>query len=56
MGWKGGEFGVYVSKIEASAKFMGMGDAMDPVMMANCLTKSEFTLIETKNLTNVTLL
>ena len=31
-------FGVYVSKIEAYAEFMGVRDVLDPVMMANCAT------------------
>ena len=39
---KSESFGVYVSKIEAYAEFMGVGDALDPVLMANCPTKSEF--------------
>jgi hypothetical protein len=45
-------FGVYVSKIEAYAVFMGVGDALDPVMMANCPTKSEFALLDVTNPTN----
>lgn len=43
---------VYVSKIEAYAKFMGIEDALDPVMMENCLTKSKFESIDITNPTN----
>ena len=32
---KAESFGVYVSKIEAYAKFMGFGDALDPELMAD---------------------
>ncbi len=46
---------MYVSKIEAYAKFLGIGDALDPVMMANCPTKLEFTLIDLTNPVNVPL-
>jgi hypothetical protein len=35
---KAESFGVYVSRIKAYAKFMDVGDALDPVLMANCLT------------------
>ena len=42
---KAESFGVYVSKIEAYAKFMGVGDAMDPVLMVNCPTRIEFAEI-----------
>jgi hypothetical protein len=42
---KAESFGVYVSKIEAYAEFMGVGDALDPVLMANCPTKSEFAVM-----------
>ena len=52
---KAESFGVYISKIKAYAKFMGIGDALDPVMMANCPTKSEFTIINVTNPTNVPL-
>jgi len=31
-------FRVYVSKIEAYAKFIGVGDALDPILMVNCPT------------------
>ena len=31
-------FDVYISKIKAYAKFMGIEDALDPVLMANCPT------------------
>ena len=43
---KSESFGVYVSKIEAYAEFMGVGDALDPVLMANCPTKSEFAALD----------
>ena len=43
---KGESFGVYVRKIEAYAKFLGIGDALDPVLMANCPTRSEFAVID----------
>ena len=46
---KAENFGVYVSKIEAYAEFMGVGDALDPKMMANCPTKSEFAAIDQSN-------
>jgi hypothetical protein len=45
-------FGVYICKIEAYAEFMGVGDAMDPMLMVNCLTKSEFSTLEVMNPTN----
>ena len=52
---KAKNFGVYVSKIEEYAKFMGIGDALDPLMMANCLTISEFVVIDITNHTNMPL-
>jgi hypothetical protein len=52
---KAESFGVYVSKIEAYAEFMGVGDALDPILMANCPTKSEFTAIDVTNPTNMPL-
>ena len=52
---KAENFGVYVSKIEAYAEFMGVGDALDPVMMANCPTKSEFAVIDQTNPANTPL-
>jgi hypothetical protein len=48
-------FNVYVSKIEAYAKFMGVGDTLDPVLMANCSTKLEFMVIDVTNPTNIPL-
>ena len=48
-------FGVYISKIQAYAEFMGFGDALDPILMANCLTKSEFAVIDVTNPTNMPL-
>ena len=38
---KAESFGVYVSKIEAYAKFIGMGDALDPNLVMNCPTQLE---------------
>ena len=52
---KAENFGVYVSKIEAYAEFMGVRDVLDPVLMANCLTKSEFAEIDITNPTNMPL-
>jgi hypothetical protein len=52
---KAESFGVYVSKIEAYAQFVGIGDALDPVLMANCPTKMEFVSIDATNPTNVPL-
>jgi hypothetical protein len=43
---------VYISKIEAYAEFMGVGDALDHVMMTNCPTKMEFALLDVTNPTN----
>ena len=34
-------FCVYVSNIKAYAKFMGIGDALDPILMTNCPTLLE---------------
>jgi len=48
-------FGVYVSKIEAYAEFMGVGDALDPVLMANCLTRSEIAVINVTSPANALL-
>jgi hypothetical protein len=48
-------FGVNVSNIEAYAEFVGVGDALDPVLMANCPTKLEFAVIDVTNPTNVPL-
>ena len=48
-------FGVYASKIEAYAKFVGVRDTLDPVLMANCPTKSEFAVIDVTNPTNMPL-
>ena len=53
---KAENFGVYISKIEAYAEFMGIGDALDPVLMANCPTWLEFDMIDVTTPTNVHLL
>ena len=52
---KAESFGVFVSKIEAYAKFLGIGDALDPVLMANCPTRSEFAVIDVTSPTNLPL-
>jgi len=52
---KAESFCVYVSKIEAYAEFVGIGDALDPILMANCPTKLEFAAIDVTNPTNVPL-
>ena len=49
---KSESFGVYFSKIDAYVEFMGVGDALDPVLMANCPTKSEFAVLDVTNPTN----
>ena len=49
---KSESFGVYVRKIEASAEFMGVGDALDPVLMVNCPSKLEFAVLDLMNPTN----
>ena len=46
---------MYVRKIKAYAKFMGIGDALNPVMMANCPTKLEFASFDLRNHTNLPL-
>jgi hypothetical protein len=46
---KSESFGVYIIKIEAYAEFMGVGGALDPVLMANCPNKSEFPVIDATN-------
>ena len=48
-------FGVYTSKIESYAKFMGIEDALDPGLMASCPTKLEFVVIGVTNPTNMPL-
>ena len=50
---KAESFGVYVSKIKAYAEFMGVGDALDPVLMENCPTKSEFVAMRLRELVYV---
>jgi len=49
---KSKSFGMYVSKIEAYAEFMGVGGALDQVLMVNCPTKSEFSVINVTNPAN----
>jgi len=48
-------FGVYVSKIEAYAEFMSVGDALDPLLMANCPTRLEIADINVTSPANVLL-
>jgi hypothetical protein len=43
---KAESFGVYISKIEVYAEFMGVGDALDPALMANCPTKTQFAALD----------
>ena len=43
---KAKSFGVNVSKIKAYAKFVGVGDALDPDLMKNCPTWSEFVVLD----------
>ena len=52
---KAESFSVYVSKIKAYAEFMGVGGALDPLLMMNCMTKLEFAVIDIMNPTNVPL-
>ena len=42
---KAESFRVYVSKIEAHAQFIGIGDALNPVLMANWPTRTEIAEI-----------
>ena len=50
---KAESFNLYVSKIKAYAKFKGIGDALNPVLMANCPIKLEFAVIDITNPTNI---
>ena len=47
-GSKAESFSVYISKIEVYAKFLGIEDALDPVLMANCPTQSKFAVIDVR--------
>jgi len=49
-------FGVYISKIKEYAKFMGIGDALDPVLMTKCPTRTEFALIDSTKPENQSLI
>ena len=42
---KAKSFGIYFSKIKTYAEFVGMGDALDPVLIKNCPTWSEFAVL-----------
>ncbi len=39
---------MYVSKIEVYAEFIGIGDALDPILMRNCPTWSKFEELDIK--------
>ena len=43
---KAKSFGVYVSKIEACAEFVGMGVVLDPILMNKCPTWLEFVVLD----------
>ncbi len=43
---KAKSFGVYISKIEAYAEFIGMWDTLDPVLLKNCATSLEFMVLD----------
>jgi len=43
---KAESFRVYISKIEAYAEFVGMRDALDPILMKNCPTHLEFAALD----------
>ena len=43
---KAESFGVYVSKIEAYADFIGIGEVLDPILIKNCWTRSEFAVLD----------
>ena len=45
-GGKAESFGANVNKIEANAKFICIGDALDPIVMANCPTHLEFVTLD----------
>jgi hypothetical protein len=52
---KAESFGVYGSKIKAYAKFIGVWDALDPILMMNCATRSEFVALDITRPDNLTL-
>ena len=52
---KAKSFRVYVSKIEAYAEFVGVGDSLDPVLMEKCPTRSEFAALDITRPDNQTL-
>ena len=39
-------FGVYATKIEAYAEFVGSRDALDPILMTNCPTLLELVALD----------
>ena len=39
-------FGVSISKIEANAEFVCVGDVLDPVLIKTCPTRSEFVVLD----------
>jgi hypothetical protein len=54
-GGKPKSFRVHVSKIEAYAKFIGIGDVFDPRLMASCPPWLEFAVIDITKPENQTL-
>ncbi len=48
LGQQSGKFQCIRSKVEVYAEFLGLEDALDPVLMANCPTQSEFTEIDVR--------
>jgi hypothetical protein len=46
---------VYVSKIQAYTKFIGMGDKLNPVLMMKCPTQLEYGAIDVMKSENLTL-
>jgi len=43
---KAESIGVYVSRIKAYAEFVGVGGALDPILMKNCPTRLEFAALD----------
>jgi hypothetical protein len=53
--WEAKSFEVCVRKIEASANFVGIGGALDPILMENRPTQSEFVALGVTRPDNLTL-
>jgi hypothetical protein len=51
---KAKSFSIYISKIQAYAEFIGVGDALDPVLMENNPTRSQFVAVDVTNSDNLT--